>query len=726
MSTVDGEVENSQQAGLCCPRCSANNLPQRKFCAKCGAPLWEACFQCGEICPVGENYCGACGANLGDAAAEQLERVQDAFRAVASLREECRYNEAIALLAPVTKNKHPRLLTYAGRASQLLSQLVAERDRRRIAAAESAHRAKSLFEANDYDQAARLLDEIPQAFRSEEIDNLASQIAARRQEIAELTEALRDGVRTKRLSGLLPKIERLLVLKPDHPYAGTLARQVSEHLVGAAEKKLAAHQYDEALRLLEQISPSVRGARSQQLYRQAAELAWLDRDLRNAPVIDATLLAVAERFRRLAPNDARGIARCEGIERRRAALRGEKPQTLTPWAAPPRETPVGVPVEWFADSPRMACDGESESVLSQSPGRFAVACGLGLAGVKRAALQINLLSAEQRGVLRRFARLLQAGSAHASWGLDLSASGLKAVKLRWDASQGRAAIETAVLMEHAKPLNYAVNEAESNKLVADTLKAFVEKYHPKTECVCVGLPGRMALSRQVEMPPIEKAKISKMIEFEAQQQFPFPLEQLAWDYQVYDPSEPAAAASSGQPWHRVLLVGTQDATMRRFLEAFRRVNLRVDVVQTDFIALHNLVLHSCFASSDGSSPFPAKSAAAVLDVGCEVTNIVVSSPQCLWFRSSGVASHSFTRAAVKDFNLSIAQAEQLKRAPASAQNISEVYASWSPLFEDLVREVQQALAAFARVEPECPVQKVFGLGGGFQLHGLFLHLRSAR
>ena len=99
MSPIDEKetIEDAREAGLLCPQCEASNVAQHKFCAKCGAPLWEACFRCGEVCPAGETYCGACGVNLADAAAEQLERVQDDFRAAAELRSACRFTEAISL-----------------------------------------------------------------------------------------------------------------------------------------------------------------------------------------------------------------------------------------------------------------------------------------------------------------------------------------------------------------------------------------------------------------------------------------------------------------------------------------------------------------------------------------------------------------------------------------------------------------------------------------------------
>ena len=108
MSMPD-EMEDVQQTFTGCPQCAAVNSPQAKFCARCGTSLWEPCLQCGELCMVGGNYCGACGTNLADVAAGQLERVDADFRAAIELQAACRFDEAIALLHPITKNTHPRM-----------------------------------------------------------------------------------------------------------------------------------------------------------------------------------------------------------------------------------------------------------------------------------------------------------------------------------------------------------------------------------------------------------------------------------------------------------------------------------------------------------------------------------------------------------------------------------------------------------------------------------------
>ena len=601
---------------------------------------------------------------------------------------------------------------------------------------EALKRASERFEAFDYDEAARIIELVPPSCRTANIDELHAQVAERREELAQLDRELREAVQEKRLFDLPPRIERMLALKPDHAYAKELGEQVWGRLAEAVEKRLAEYRHDEAVQLLDRVEPNCGGPRLEELRRRAAELAWLNFDLRNAPAVDATLVAVATRVRQLTPDDARAAKLCDEVQRRaaRAELQGQ--QTPLLWAHAPQETPLGIAVEWLTAFRRITCPEPvgKQSELLACPGRFAVACGLALAALKQSALRVNLLARQQQGILGRAAQLLRSSGRGPAWGLDLGASGLKAVKLSWNDATRQPTVEAAVLIEHAKSLGNALNEAEEQKLVSETLATFLERHRPKGERICVGLPSRMALIRQFELPPVEQFKIPKLVEFEARQQFPFPLEQLEWDYQFLDEADANGNGSRNRPgkrWRNVLLLGSQAASTRRFLDAFRRQNIPVDMLQADFVALHNVLAHE-YLSPAGEAPAAdapaavAPVAVATLDVGCDVTNLVISSPQSLWFRSCGIAGHSFTRALVKEFKLSVAQAEQRKRSPESAERVFDVNEAMAPVFEDLLKELRQALAAYAVAQPDRPVQHLLGVGGGFSLHGLLRWLWHGR
>ena len=174
------------------------------------------------------------------------------------------------------------------------------------------------------------------------------------------------------------------------------------------------------------------------------------------------------------------------------------------------------------------------------------------------------------------------------------------------------------------------------------------------------------------------------------------------------------------------MIGAKRSATQHVLEAFQRLGLRVDALQTDFVGLHNLLVYEHFSGQDNPSAAVAPAAVAALDVGCDVTNIVVSSPCSLWHHTCGVAGQTFTRVLVKEFNLSIAQAEQRKRAPESLGRLSDFFEVLGPVFEELLKETQEAVARYAQAQPGRPPQHVVGLGGGFSLHGLLRYLRCGR
>jgi type IV pilus assembly protein PilM len=728
MLTMD-EIDELHEAGLHCPHCTTTNAPQRKFCSKCGAALWEPCLQCGELSAAGETYCGACGANLPEIAAAQVELAKADLSTAAEMKSAFRFQEATGLLTRISKKDHPRLAEYAARAKELISQIAAEKRERRLVAEEACQRAQRCLAASDYDGAARLIDNVPLPLQNDEMRLMRTQIAEQQQNVNTLTEELQTAVQQKRLLELPALVERLLALKPDHNYARSVAAQVQKRLVAAAKKMLAEHRYDQALRLLDQISAPTNVAEFQQLRRQATELAWLDWDLRNGPVIDDTLVAVADRLRRLAPDNASAVRLCSELQHRVQPVKDSRRDQPLPWARPPEQTPLGFPVEWLTGFRRVVCSETLDtSDLLRHPGRFAVACGLALTGIEQAALHINLLPGQEPGMLHRFKRLMQSKHARSAWGIDLGASSLKAVRLSWDGAKQQAVIESAVLIEHAKVLGHAANNAEEERLVAETLKAFLGSRQIKNERICVGLPGRMVLSRQIDLPPVTLAKAPKLVQFEASHQFPVPLDQLAWDYQLLDPSPNLTAApkTPDEKHRQALLIAVRRTVARPIVDALQRLNVRVDLLQPDFLALHNFLAYDCLASPGDSPSGEAYSVVAAVDIGSDVTNVMVSSPCSVWFRTCGVAGHSFTRALVKEFNLTVAQAEQRKCEPESVERLGDLYDTLSPVFDDLLQEVRRSLSVYAEVQPNRPVQCILGIGGGFSLHGLFRYLRCGR
>jgi hypothetical protein len=53
-------------------------------------------------------------------------------------------------------------------------------------------------------------------------------------------------------------------------------------------------------------------------------------------------------------------------------------------------------------------------------------------------------------------------------------------------------------------------------------------------------------------------------------------------------------------------------------------------------------------------------------------------------------------------------------------------ATLEPIFVQIAGELERSLANYDKLFPDHPVEQIYGLGGGFQAHGLLRHLRSGR
>ncbi|MEI8341358.1 MAG: pilus assembly protein PilM, partial [Verrucomicrobiota bacterium] len=60
----------------------------------------------------------------------------------------------------------------------------------------------------------------------------------------------------------------------------------------------------------------------------------------------------------------------------------------------------------------------------------------------------------------------------------------------------------------------------------------VEALKVKAGKVNYSIPSQSVFTRFVKLPPMEEGKIDQVISFEAQQNVPFPINEVVWDYQI--------------------------------------------------------------------------------------------------------------------------------------------------------------------------------------------------
>ena len=72
---------------------------------------------------------------------------------------------------------------------------------------------------------------------------------------------------------------------------------------------------------------------------------------------------------------------------------------------------------------------------------------------------------------------------------------------------------------------------------AKAIDAAINKCECKCRDIVVGVPGNSAFIRNIKLPPVPPSKIDQIVRYEIQQTIPFPIENIALDYEVLEPDE---------------------------------------------------------------------------------------------------------------------------------------------------------------------------------------------
>src|ERR1044071_5991040 len=68
--------------------------------------------------------------------------------------------------------------------------------------------------------------------------------------------------------------------------------------------------------------------------------------------------------------------------------------------------------------------------------------------------------------------------------------------------------------------------------LATTLRAMMDEMRIKEGEVNYAVAAQSVFARFVKLPSVEEEKIERIIAFEAQQNVPFPIDEVVWDYQL--------------------------------------------------------------------------------------------------------------------------------------------------------------------------------------------------
>jgi len=284
------------------------------------------------------------------------------------------------------------------------------------------------------------------------------------------------------------------------------------------------------------------------------------------------------------------------------------------------------------------------------------------------------------------------------WGIDIGQCSLKAMKLQ-PAAEGVELLEFDVI-EHEGILSQAGPEA--NAMVRAAIEKFLSKHDVKATQIVVSVPGQQTLTRFIKMPPVETKKIPDMVKYEAGQQIPFDMDEVVWDYQVFQ--EPDS------PDIEVGIFAIRRELIRNHLAQFTELGIEPIVAQAGPMASYNAIKFD--------QPPPEGESMVLLDMGAVSTDLIVMSGNTIWSRPVPIGGNRFTEALVTAFKISFKKAEELKRSAASSKYARQIFQAMRPVFADLVSEIQRSIGSYTSNHREAHITSALGMGNAFKLPGL--------
>ncbi len=169
----------------------------------------------------------------------------------------------------------------------------------------------------------------------------------------------------------------------------------------------------------------------------------------------------------------------------------------------------------------------------------------------------------------------------------------------------------------------------------------------------LGLKGRgvnyaiashVIFTRPVTLPSVgEASQVEQIVGFEAQQNVPYPIDEVVWDWQLLDAGDGSQV--------EVILAAIKSDLLDDINASAQAGGMKPLVVDIAPMALYNALRYN-YPDAEGCT--------ILLDIGSRTTNLLFCEPGKIFPRRLNIGGSSITTAIAKDFSCSFAEAEARK------------------------------------------------------------------
>jgi len=235
-----------------------------------------------------------------------------------------------------------------------------------------------------------------------------------------------------------------------------------------------------------------------------------------------------------------------------------------------------------------------------------------------------------------------------AWGLDVSGNELKAVRIT--KAHGETTVDAVDIIEHSDfSAGFDIQEPQQIK---NAMHDFVQKHSfgRSTELI-VSIPGQLTMSRFSTIPPVSKKQLKDIVRYEAQQQIPFNLNKIIWDYHQL---------SGRVPLEEGIEIGffaSKRETVDSIIKNIASHEINITALQVSPLAVYNFVLYDQ----------KIENTTIILHREAKNTNLIIIDGSHFWLRN--IPLHDINANFIKEIQRSMEYYKSLSKETAQFKTL---------------------------------------------------------
>ncbi|HXS30312.1 MAG TPA: pilus assembly protein PilM [Steroidobacteraceae bacterium] len=290
-------------------------------------------------------------------------------------------------------------------------------------------------------------------------------------------------------------------------------------------------------------------------------------------------------------------------------------------------------------------------------------------------------------------------------GLDITPSSIKLIELTLSGGQYTVDAYAAEATPQNAMNEKAIVDADA---VGEAIARAVRRAGVRTKEAAVAISGDAAITKVIQMPcNLNDADLEAQVEMQADQYIPFPMDEVAYDFEVLGGSEKDPESMD------VLLVASRSENVEQRRAAVAAAGLSARIVDVEAFALENACRLMTHQMPDGG----IDRSVAVVDFGASTTTFsVLRNLKVVYTRDFAFGGQQLTEEVMRTYGLSLEEAGRAKKEgglPANYQ--TEVL---DPFIDDMTQQISRSLQFYlasgsGREQPE----KILICGGCANIPG---------